>query len=371
MPRYLRLILLPALLLSLIVANYHPAGAARGTPSSQEFGFGAILYPQGPYIQTALKMASDLDLDWIEVPVSWSAVQSDRTASPRSDTLDAIMQYAGAHKIAVLVSISSAPVWAQTTHGPDPDLSAQFVAALYQRYTGSLQAVELFPRANTQVGWGSQPDPAAYNTLFRRVADRLHQMNAPVLLVAAGLEPQAHPPAQGNMDDLVFLEQLYQLGAANVMPVISIHYTDMAEDTLIYPENGEHRVLRHYEEVRKIMAENQHKNGLIWITHLSLPSGTINTSDSAIQDVNAQADWIGQIYIQTRGQLYIGVTMAQSLNPGPEVSATAGVPSLFVGEGVYHPFYAVLDDMISLNKSGSVIFKPGKPKEGYFIKNRP
>ena len=371
MPRYLRLILLPVLLLSLIASQYNLASASPGVPASPEFGFGSILYPQGQYVQEALRLASTLGLDWISVPVSWSVYQSDRASSPRLEALDTIMQYAGAHKITVMMSITNAPGWAQTPQGPDPEMTAQFVAALYQRYPKTLQAIELFPRANTRAGWGAPANPEAYASLFKRVDQQLHLLDAPVVLVAAGLEPLSPAPAQGNMDDLTFLKRLYRLGAAGLMPVISIQFTDLAKDTLMYPNGVEHRVLRHYEEVRQIMVENQHKKGLIWITQISLPSGTIDTSDSAIQDVNAQANWMRQIYFQTRSQLYIGVTVAQSLNPDPEGLAAAGVPSLLLGEGVYHSFSAMLGDMISLNKTGSVINKPGKPKEGNFAKKRP
>ena len=371
MSRCLRLILLPVILFSLIASNYHAAGAFPGAPSSTQFGFGAVLYPQGHSVPEALKVAADLGLDWISVPVAWSDYQSDPASSPHLDALDAILTYAGDHKIGVMLSISRAPGWAQTAHGPDPDSTAQFVATLYQRYPQSLQAVELFPGANTRAGWGSPADAGAYNTLFRRVADKLHQLRAPVVLVAAGLQPLSASPAAGDVDDLAFLKRLYQLGAASVMPVISIQYTDLAEDVLRYPDGAEHRVFRHYEEVRRVMVENQHKKGLIWITHLSLPSGTIGTSGSAIIDEVAQANWLSQVYLQSRAQLYIGVSMAQSLNPGPEGSTAAGVPSLLLGENRYHPFYAILKDMISLNKTGSVINKPGKPKEGNFAKNRP
>lgn len=371
MSRCLGLILMPVLLFSLMVGNYPAAGVFPGTPSSAHFGFGAVLYPKGHYVPESLKMASDLGLDWISVPVAWSDYQSGPMASAHLESLDAIMAYAGEHKIGVLLSISQAPAWAQTSHGPDPNLTAQFVAALYQRYPQSLQAVELFPGANTRAGWGSPADADAYYTLFRRVADELHQVQAPVVLVAAGLQPLSASPAVGDLDDLIFLERLYQLGAASVMPVISIQYADLAEDVLRYPDGAEHRILRHYEEVRRIMVENQHKKGLIWITHLSLPSGTIDISDSAIKDEAAQANWMSQVYLQSRAQLYIGVSIVQSLNPGPEGSTAAGVPSLLLGENHYHPFYGTLRDMISLNRAGSVINTPGKPKEGNFAKNRP
>ncbi len=364
----LSLVILLALVTSL--GTLGAVQAARGAPGSLEFGIGAAYYPGGPYQKEALAMAADLDPDWLYVPVSWSAYQADASMPPRFEALDEVFKTAEDNQIAIVASIYDAPGWAKTTQGPDGVRAAQFVTALTRRYPQALRAVELFPRANTVSGWGGPANPQAYFDLFRQVDAGLRQGGSTVLLVAAGLEPLAPHPGAGNMDDLAFLKALYAAGAGQMMPVISLQYTQLSGDLLKYPDGSDARVLRHYEDVRKVMVESNHRNGVIWITHISSPSSTIEESSSGRENEEQQFNWITQMYIQTRSQLYIGVIVGQSLNPERE-GAASGVSCMLQGTGMVHPMYSVLKDMVSLNKVGSVSIKPARPKEGNFSKQRP
>lgn len=366
----LRFGLVCLLLLTQVLNQVTYANAARGVPGKAEFGIGAILYPQGPLVNEALAMAVDLNLDWMKVPVYWDVYQPNPGEPSRLEALDVVMESAAQNQIAVLLSITRAPQWARTSQGPDPEQTARFVLKLVQRYPQAVQAVELFPGANTRAGWGGKPDASAYFTLFSRVNAQIKGASQPVILVAAGLQPLRMPTPPGDVDDLVFLKELYQQGASQEMPVISVQYKELTGDPLVYPDGSEHRVFRHYEEVRRVMNENQHKNGLIWITHLSLPSGTISIPDSTYHDMNVQTSWLSQAYIQTRSQLYVGVTIGQSLNPEPE-GVAEGVSSLLKSMGGHHPFYSVLREMISLNNAGGATIRPGKAKEGNFLKKQP
>jgi hypothetical protein len=370
MIRRLRKSLILFLVFLIPLANFSGVQASRGLPSSAEFGFGAVLYPNGPFLKEALASAVELELDWIYIPVAWDAYQPAAIDAPLFEQLAPVMALAEERQILVVVSISQAPVWAQTPQGPEPARVMQFVRALIERYPNSIKAVELFPGANTVQGWGSPPSPRAYITMFRQIDDLLREMNVPILLVAGGLQPLTSRSASKDMDDLAFLSSLYQFGASGLMPVISLQFTDLNGDPLTFPGEATHPVLRHYEDVRTVMVKNQHRNGLIWITQLNLPSGKITVQDSTESNLRAQAVWLSQVYIQLRAQLYIGAAFLQSLNPEPE-GAAAQVPSLLYSATDFHPFYMVLREMIGLNKTGSVILKPGKPKEGNLEKKRP
>lgn len=357
------------LLILLIGMNVSTIQAARGVPGSPEFGFGAVLYPDGTEVQNALAMSADLGLDWLAVPISWAALQKDASIAPRWEALDPIVRFAAEHKISVLASVAQAPSWAQTSLGPEASRTAQFVQALLDHYP-TIAAVELFPSANTQQGWGGVVNAQAYNQVYQTVARQIQHAHPETILVAAGLRPVAKPAPAGDMDDLQFLQELYQQGAASSMRVISIQFGDVSGDPLDFPTSREPRVMRHYEEVRRVMLENKHQIASIWITRFGPPSGTITSSDTAYHDLNAQGNWLGQVYLQTRSQLYIGVVIGQSLNLSGK-GATAGIPGLLLQNGNKHPFYSVLREMISLNKTGNVTVLPGKLKEGNLAKKRP
>lgn len=367
---------LPVLLILLLLiasrATAHSVQASRGVPGSAEFGFGAVLYPEGQNVSEALALAEELNLDWLSVPVAWSAVQGAAGTAARFETLDPVMQFALQHKLPVLVNLTNAPTWSRTARGPNPDQTAQFVALLSQRYP-AIEAVELFPGANTSLGWGSQPNAQDYINLFKTVDANLKRLGLPVLLIGAGLTPLPTVPTGGDVDDLVYLQTLYQAGAAQVIQVVSIQYTGMTGEPLRPMDGQEHRILRHYEEVRQVMSANQHQNGRIWITRLSPPSGTISTTDSIYLEPNAQSTWLSQAYLQIRAQLYIGAAFLPGLNSpqGTPWETTDRQVISLINAGASHPFRAALRQMIDQNRVGGQAVEQGQPKEGNFGKSRP
>lgn len=339
---------------------------ARGAPGSQDFGFGAVIYPNGLHLDQALQLAHDLRFDWLFVPVSWAAAQSAPSAALRLDSLEPIMKFASERQIAVMVSVGQAPAWGLTKQGPDAAQAASFVAALAQRYP-VVQAVELFPGANTAAGWGSSPNPQAYANLLSVISVELARSGRSLIVVAGGLRPLGPAAAASDMEDLVFLQGLYNSGAASWMPVVSIQYPAVTSEPLKLSTPAERRVFRHFEDIRQVMTANQHSKGKIWITHFQAPSGKINPSDAVYQELNAQTSWFGLAYPQVRSQLYVGVAALQSLNPGIDPGGNTAF-SLIDAAGNKHPFCAALKQMIEQNQAGNTVIRPGKPKEGNFNK---
>lgn len=362
--------LIPLLLLLLTGITTGEVKAARGEPGAPAFGFGAVIYPQDPGIQQAMTMAMDLELDWILVPVAWKDYQANRGGMIQLGPLDMIMRTAEQNGLAVLVSVAKPPDWAITESGPNPEQAARFIQALASRFPKTIKAVELFPGANTRQAWGAAPDPQAYIDLFQKVDLLIRDEPEPILLVAAGLRPLSVLHPASDMDDLVYLEKLYRLGANQYMPVISLQYFQLAGDPLLPPTKRERQTLRHYEDVRQVMVKNNHQSGMIWITHLSLPSSTISVAGTATTYQEAQSAWLSQAYVQLRSQLYVGVAFLSSLNSTGEETAEE-VLSLLKETGEIHPFYPVMRQMIRLNQAGSLAAVPGRAKEGSFEKMRP
>ncbi len=354
------------LLLILLWSPLEQAQAAKGLPGSPEFGFGVTFFASSPLQEEALSLAADLRPDWLYVPVSWETCQPTSSQQPVFSALDNVTSFAAQHGIPLVFSISNAPAWARTRQGPDSLQAAQFVKRLVQRYPGQVQAIELFPRANTIAGWGAQPDPRAYLNLYRQVGEAVQAKQTGLILVAAGLQPLAAPSPTGEMDDLAFLQGLYDAGTRNEFPVISMQYAQLTGEPLDLTSTGEHRVLRHYEEVRQIMVNNHHSDGLIWITRLSLPNGSINTRESALSsDLDRQSRWLQQAALQIRSQLYIGAAFMVSLNLADDPSLTA-----LLYPGGQHPFSPSFKEILSQNQFGMSEFMTGKPKEGSLEKQR-
>ena len=361
-----RITLALAVIFLLLSMTLRDVFASKGVPGSPEFGFGAVLYPgSSADLDLTLRKASGLMPDWIYIPV-----KLDRCfpAPDRQNlaALDQILAFTSQHHIAAAISLTDAPEWAMTPDGPDAEIIIKIVQYLIERYPDKIQAIELFPRANTRLGWGRPANPKAYVNLFSKVFRQVQVSGASTLLVAAGLQPLGNEVAPEDMNDLHFLQGIYDQGIGSFMPVVSLQFVELTGDPLSTPSDEEYRVLRHYEQVERVMSANQQGDGLIWITCISLPDGAINPSDLVYSEPAKQVKWLNEIYLQLRAQLYIGAVFPLSYNSGWD----SGIITIFRPDGTKHAYYPVLEEMIG---QGGVTLKdevPGRPKDGMLPKRR-
>ncbi|GAP15048.1 hypothetical protein LARV_02828 [Longilinea arvoryzae] len=356
------------LILVVLVSSIHtqPVQAARGIPGSAEFGFGARLNLYGSQFDQALQLAGTLRLDWLTIDLAWASLMPDPTVAIDFTRLDQAMQTAAQNQTAVMLSITQPPAWALTSQGPNPNLAAVFVQMLAARYAGTLQAVEFFPSANTLTGWGAAPDPAAYWNAFSSVRSKLQESGISLEWIAGGLEITKNS-SSGSMDELDFLRGLYQAGAAGNLPVVSLRYSEITGQPSDPTQDSEKRLLRRYEAIRQVMTDNNQGNCLLWITHLSVPDGTINSGETSTKDPNQQSNWLTQAATQLRAQLYIGMVVFADLNAVDSSQPTFKGANLSAGG---HPFAKTLREIIQYNDPGDLGNPPGRAKNGAFTKPR-
>jgi len=362
-------IVFTALILLVLLSCLAPRNvqAVAGVPGSPEFGYGAWLHPDGKYFQEGLNSLSDLQLDWIAVDLDWAKWMPDPGKTPDVSALDRVMQSAAGSGIAVMISISNPPTWAVTKQGPDAIVTSQTLVFLATRYAGILQAVELFPAANTFEGWNASPDPAAYARMYTDVKTSLTSLGIDIFLVAAGLHPVAQTSARA-WNDLDFLRGLYAAGAAQWLDVIGLRLNHLTGNPLNTSQEGMSFGLRHYEAVRQVMLDNNHPSGMIWITQLCVPDGTINSGDKVYQNSQRQAEWLQQTAIQIRSQLYMGVVFFQNINPPSSSAAEFGKIALILSSDSFHPFYSVLKAIIQQTHPVGQEQSSGRPKSNSLLK---
>ena len=319
--------------------------APSGMPNSAEFGFGGRVDPWGAQVDLAVNVAAGIGLDWIAIDFDWSRLWPDAAGVMDMTTLDSTFQLAAQFQLNVLVSLSNAPAWAMTAAGPDPQKTFLLVSLLANRYPGVLLAVELFPFANTWQGWGSSPDPAAYANLLLTVSQAVKNQASPILIIAGGLAPLDAGHSTRDLDDLVFLRGLYAAGASEYMPVISLRLSLIDGDPMA-SASEQPRVLRHYEAVRQVMVENNHENGLVWVTAFAWPAALQNGPASA------QIRWLNQALLLMKSQLYIGAAFFDRINPPADGVFSA--PALILSEGntSLHPALTTFGQIITLGRSG-------------------
>lgn len=288
-----------AITAAVILFTAAPVLAVSGIPGSPEFGIG-LTANQSNAVQTGSQ-----PITWVKVDISWKSVAPDAKKPADFTRFQSVNQTQKANGTALLISLQDPPSWAVGKNGPVEIKTLEMVDSLLAAFP-NVTAIELFPEANTAVGWASTPNAAAYAKIFQSVQAHLNQAHSPVLLVAGGLKPVNTSSAAG-INDLVFLQQLYDARMAASMPVLSIHLQNISSEPWQNPEENSFNVLRHYEQVRQVMLANQHSSGLIWVTSLSaqVNSATGKVTSSTL----SSADWIQQALEQMQSQLFLGLVI--------------------------------------------------------------
>jgi hypothetical protein len=341
--------------------------SATGLPDSPQFGFGATVDVWGQQINPSINAAAAMGLNWIAVEFNWARYWPEANVLPDLNNLYQVMGAAQRGNLHVLVSITNAPVWANTPIGPDPNLTAGLVLSLYRLFPEILLAVELFPGANLASSWGAAPNPKAYADLLNAAHTTLREASADLLLVAGGLSPLGTDRTESDIDDTTFLHSLYQAGAASYMPVVSTRLVNLSGDPLAAPQDGSPAALRNYELLRKVMLENDHANGLIWITGFSWPESTSQVNGRALINLDEEARWLNQAFRLLRSQLYIGIAFFYQLNP-PEISDQGAVTvartgatssSLVFSDASLHPACSIVTQLTAVNANIKMVIFEG------------
>jgi len=182
-------------------------------------------------IQRTLALVREMGAPWIVEYFPWAYYEP---AKGRRDWghADMVVEHALNQGLKVIARIDFVPQWArpeETTfryldrdHYPD---YANFLHAFVSRYRGRVGHVVIWNEPNLSFEWGYRlPDPEAYTELLCQAYARAKDADPEVLVLAAGLAPTMAPPgSEWGMDDLVFLQRMYDAGAGACLDGLAIH----------------------------------------------------------------------------------------------------------------------------------------------------
>jgi hypothetical protein len=266
------------------------------------FGYGLRVSLDKETMGTEIACAERYAFDWVAVELDWGQFWGSFSEAPRYQGMDRLMSHASDHQMKVMISINHAPDWAQTKRGPSALYTSQLIAMLLDRYPTNVGAFELFPGANTYNGWGRDPDPAKYTALLKGAQRVIDRMGRDISVVAGGFVPSPLT-RKADMQDTDFLQALYRYGLREGNPVIGVRLPRTTGHPDDGPTFGEDEVIRHYEQIRQVMLENGHRNGLIWMTSFSLPESL----QKEMRGQDHRSQWLQQAYLRLRSQLFIEV----------------------------------------------------------------
>ena len=274
------------------------ADAAIQNADVSPFGINVFLEQEAEPAKRAqaVQMAAEAGYTWLRQEFPWEDIEihakgdfEDRRHEPyRSawEKYDQIVDLAEQNGMQLIVRLSNPPGWSRAggegegdanTFAPPDDVQdyADFVGSVVSRYAGRVRYYQLWNEPNIYPEWGSAAiDPEAYAELLKagaaaaRAADPDVQIILGALASTINLQP-ADPPPGNSLNDLLFLQRLYDAGAAPYFDIVAMQgyglYSGPTDDRL-HP-----RVINisRHKFVRDLMVKNGDASKPIWIAEMN------------------------------------------------------------------------------------------------------
>lgn len=145
---------------------------------------------------------------------------------------DEMVDHARAQGLTVIARLGFVPPWARPQNTTVNYLDennyqdfGDFVAAFTEHFHGRVNHLIIWNEPNVSFEWGQRPpDPAAYTELLKVAYARAKEKNPDIKILAGALAPNLAPPNSSDaMNDLEYLEKMYQAGAKNYFDILSVH----------------------------------------------------------------------------------------------------------------------------------------------------
>ncbi len=199
-------------------------------PVNIPFGYGIQADPRG---NTAwnIEHIKEMGFNWVKFQMAWKDVESapgDFSWAMWDQLIDA---YA-ANGIQVLLSIPKSPDWARppdddkSVEGPpqDPNQYAAFVGNVAGRYRGRVQAIEVWNEQNLwyEAGGLGRINAANYVQLLQLSYRTIKDANPDMIVVSGALTPAGNV-GEAAVDDIIYLQQMYDNGAKGFFDALGAH----------------------------------------------------------------------------------------------------------------------------------------------------
>lgn len=205
------------------------AVGVRAAAPPPHLGYGFML----AYPPTHLDEVHDADFDWFKYFLYWDAVDPDHDGAAFDWTsLDTQLAWACDHEVHLLLRVErDSDDW---TPIQDDELDAwgAFFAALAARVDVGRAAcgdtyrvaLEIWNEPNLDFQWGHQPvDPVRYTEMVRRAYRGVQAGDPSIPVVVGSLAPTGGLPDGRAMNDVAFLEAMYDAGLAGHFDAVSVH----------------------------------------------------------------------------------------------------------------------------------------------------
>lgn len=224
-------------------------------------------------IQRTLKLVREMGASWIVELFPWAYYHAE-DGGIAWDHPDLVIEHASAQGLSVVARLGLTPEWARPKdtslnyldEDAYDDFSA-FAAAFARRYRGKVGHLIIWNEPNLSYEWGyRQTSAEEYVKLLRTVYSPIKEANPDIQVLAGALAPTLEPPGSPwGLSDLQFLEQMYELGAADFFDGLAVHAYGLNFPAEADP-SPQLLNFRRVELVREIMVEHGDADTSIYIT---------------------------------------------------------------------------------------------------------
>jgi len=224
-------------------------------------------------IQRTFEMVREMGATWVVEYFLWAAHEPQRGIYDWSHA-DLVVDHAVNQGLTVIARLGYVPEWARPKDATHLYLDeegyaafARFAAAFARHFEGRVHYIIVWNEPNLSQEWGyREPDPAEYTQLLKAAYAAI-KAEAPQMQVLGGaLAPTLAPAgSEWAMDDLIYLQGMYDAGAKDAFDILAAHaygWTFSAD-----AEPGRDSVnWRRVELLREIMVQNGDVDKHVMIT---------------------------------------------------------------------------------------------------------
>ena len=246
--------------------------------STVVFGFapgGPLLYSQKD-LTAMFKDMKSLGAAWIRFDVDWSRIQANSATEYDWDSFDRVINTAKKENLNPLGLITYTPKWARSSECEFSDKCApadikdfsDFAAAVATRgvFLG-MHTWEIWNEPNGSDFWEPGADPVQYAQLLKETYRKIKSVDPTAVVIIGGLARQGN--ANGNMDSVTFVQNLYENGAQGSFDAIALHpYSFPYLPNFPTGLNAWSEI----EKVHKLMILNGDGSKKIWVTEYGAPT---------------------------------------------------------------------------------------------------
>jgi len=194
-------------------------------------------------IQRSLQLVREMGAPTIVDFFPWAYVERQEGVYDWTQT-DRVMNHAQNQGIQVIARTGLVPRWARAEDTTLNQISddrfdefADYVAAFAERYAGIADHIIIWNEPNLAFEWGFESfAPERYVRLLQTVYDSAHRANPNVTILAGALAPTIEPDGSPYaLNDLIYLERMYQAGASDYFDALAVHTYGFTESHNVPP----------------------------------------------------------------------------------------------------------------------------------------